>query len=131
MKTISPLAIVFLIGIQICFSQGKITDFKSLLQEVKSGGVEVVIKPLSFDPYKKDYKSHKYKYGVRICYTLNGEKKAARQDMSYKIHVKGEYTYRLAYGSKYNTNNVRITDIQYFNMDDEPKSQWPKKEDCY
>lgn len=68
---------------------------------------------------------------MRICYTVNGEKKAARQDMSYKIYSNGEFTYKLAYGLKYNTGNVKTTDIQYFNMEDEPKSQWPKQEDCF
>lgn len=132
MKKIQTLALCIILGgMQLCVAQGKITDFKSIIQDVENGGVKVIIKPLSFDPNQKDYKSFRYNYGVRICYTLNGEKKAARQDMSYDIYHKGEYHFQLAYGSKYNTTNVRITDIQYFNIDDIPESQWPEKEDCF
>lgn len=132
MKRIQILAFLLCFGgTQLCVAQGKITDFKSVIQEAEYGGVDVVIKPLAFDPNQKDYKSHQYKYGVRICYTVKGEKKSARQDMSFKIHRTGEFSYRLAYGRSYKPNDVNITDIQYFNMDDLPKSQWPKKEDCF
>lgn len=130
-KIISGLALMGLLcKPNLGFAQGKVTDFKSLIQEAEYGGVDVIIKPLSFDPNQKDYKSHQYKYGVRICYTVKGEKKSARQDMSYKIHKTGKFSYRLAYGKKYKTNDVRITDIKYFNMEDTPKSKWPTKEDC-
>ncbi|NEV93017.1 hypothetical protein G3567_02505 [Psychroflexus sp. YR1-1] len=132
MKSLNILALIlFLGGTQLCVAQGKITDFKSVIQEAEYGGVEVVIKPLAFDPSQKDYKSYKHKYGVRICYTVKGNKKAARQDMSFKIHNTGEFSYRLAYGSSYKPSDVNITDIQYFNMEDTPKSQWPRKEDCF
>lgn len=130
-KMIALLVFAFLGTSNLCYSQGKVTSFKSLIQNVESGsGVEVVITPLTFDAYKEDYKSRQYKYGVRICYTVGSEKKAARQDMSYDIHKNGKYTFRLAYSSKYTTYNVQITDIEYFNMEDDPKSQWPTKEDC-
>ena len=131
LKTISGLALMCLLCMPNAgFGQGKVTDFKSLIQEREYGGVELIITPLAFDPYKKDYKSHKYNYGVRICYTVGGEKKTARQDMSYDIHTKSKYKFTLAYGRKYNTGNVKVTNISYFDMDETPRSQWPSKEDC-
>ena len=67
-------------------------------------------------------------YGVLICYTVDGEKKVKRQDMSGDLKRKGYYENTLAYGSKARVSNVSVT---YFNMVDEPRSEWPKKEDCF
>lgn len=130
LKTISGLALMGLLWLPNSgFAQGKVTDFKSLVKQGQYGGVDVVIKPLSFDPNQKDYKSYKYSYGVRICYNVKGVKKSARQDMSFDIYKYGQSTYRLAYGA-INVNDVRITDIEYFNMEETPRNQWPSKKDC-
>ena len=67
-------------------------------------------------------------YGVLICYTLNGEKKALRQDMTYKLKTKGYYELNLSYSKTSKVGNVSVS---YFNMIDKPKSSWPKKEDCF
>lgn len=111
-------------------AQGKITDFKYTLSKV-SNGIVITIKPLAFDPYSKDYKSKKYNYGVRICYTRKGEKRAERLNMSSGINKDGEFQTKLAPGFSYEISDVKITDIQYFNIDEIPKEKWPKKEDCY
>ena len=67
-------------------------------------------------------------YGVLICYSVNGEKKAKRQDMTGDLNRKSYYESTLAYGKNAEVTGVSVT---YFNMVDEPKSDWPKKEDCY
>ena len=111
-------------------AQGKITDFKYTLSKL-SNGIVITIKPLAFDPYSKDYKSKKYNYVVRICYTRKGKKLADRLDMSDKLNKDGEYQTKLASGRSYEISDVKITDIQYFNKDEIPKDKWPKKEDCF
>lgn len=67
-------------------------------------------------------------YGVLICYTVDGERKAKRQDMTYDLKNKGYYEVALAYTEKAKVGSVSVT---YFNMVDEPKSSWPKKDKCY
>lgn len=67
-------------------------------------------------------------YGVLICYTLDGKRKALRQDMTYKLKNKGYYEVALAYNAKSKVSSVNVT---YFNMVDDPKSNWPKKDDCF
>ncbi|WP_439128084.1 hypothetical protein [Polaribacter sp.] len=67
-------------------------------------------------------------YGVLICYTVDGERKAKRQDMTYDLKNKGYYEVALAYTDKAKVGSVSVT---YFNMIDDPKSSWPKKDDCY
>ena len=67
-------------------------------------------------------------YGVLICYSINGEKKAKLLDMTYKLKNKGYYEYGLSYSSNSKVGSVSVT---YFNMVDDPESKWPKKGDCF
>ena len=67
-------------------------------------------------------------YGVLICYSINGEKKAKLLDMTYKLKNKGYYEYGLSYSSNSKVGSVSVT---YSNMVDDPASKWPKKGDCF
>ncbi|AGI26987.1 hypothetical protein MED152_16391 [Polaribacter sp. MED152] len=67
-------------------------------------------------------------YGVLICYTLDGKRKALRQDMTYKLKNNDYYEVTLAYSAKSDVSSVNVT---YFNMVDDPKTSWPKKDDCF
>lgn len=66
-------------------------------------------------------------YGVLICYEVNGEKKAARQDMTRKLADKGKYDFRLTYSTSATLSNVSV---EYFNLIDTPRSEWPEKDKC-
>ena len=67
-------------------------------------------------------------YGVLICYKVNGKQKAAKQDMTYDLKNKGKYEFGLAYGSNARVSGVSV---EYFNMLDTPKSNWPQKSKCF
>lgn len=93
------------------------------------GATKLEIKPHT----RKGNSNSKYNssygvYGVLICYKVNGNQKAARQDMTYDLKNKGKYEFGLAYG-----DNARVSgvSVQYFNMIDTPKNQWPEKNKCF
>lgn len=67
-------------------------------------------------------------YGVLICYTIDGEKRALRQDMTGSFKSKGFFETTLSYDRNSEVSSISVT---YFNMIDEPRSNWPEKEDCY
>lgn len=75
-----------------------------------------------------DYDKNSKVYGVLICYTLNGEQKAARQDMTWDLKTEGVYNFGLAYGKD---AKVSVQRVEYFNLVDEPKEDWPAKESCF
>lgn len=107
----------------------KFSQYK--LYKSPTGSTKIKITPLSrMKQVGKDESKYEKSfgvYGVLICYTLNGEKKVKRQDMTQKLKVNGFYELTLAFGNQAKVSGVRVT---YFNMIDEPKSKWPKKEDC-
>lgn len=67
-------------------------------------------------------------YGVLICYTVNGKKRAKRLDMTSDLKNKGYFESQLAIGSD---NKVEAVNVTYFNIVDIPRSEWPKEGDCY
>lgn len=121
-------ALSLLTGLSGTYAQGKIIDFKATINKHNEHDWTVVeITPAGFDPYQAENKK-KYKvYGVLICYTLNGEQKAARQDMTRQLVEKGKYTYTLSYSKNSSVGNISI---EYFDAT-QPASTYPKKSSCY
>lgn len=111
----------------------KIIQFSQYkLYKSKTGSTKIKIQPHTRSTQvgkdESKYQRSSGVYGVLICYTLNGEKKAKRQDMTYKLKTKGYYELTLSYSKTSKVGNVSVS---YFNMIDQPKSSWPKKEDCF
>lgn len=104
----------------------EITGFKTLTFNNEYGNFRLKITPNTFDGTKPKITKSSGVYGVRICYTQNGVKKAVLQDMTYKIVTNKEFIY----GGWGSGKGVKITDITFFRADKTPKDQWPKKSDC-
>ncbi|MAD96388.1 MAG: hypothetical protein CMB99_03580 [Flavobacteriaceae bacterium] len=102
------------------------------LYKSNTGSTKIKIEPLArMKNVGKDESKYEKSfgvYGVLICYSLNGERKAKRQDMTSKLKQKGYFELTLAFGNKAKVSGVSVS---YFNMIDEPKSSWPKKGDCF
>jgi len=124
MKKISIL-LVFLATIS-CANAQEITGFKTLTFNNEYGNFRLKITPNTFDGTKPKITKSSGVYGVRICYTQNGVKKAALQDMTYKIVTNEEFIY----GGWGSGKGVRVTDISFFRIDKTSKENWPKKSDC-
>lgn len=108
----------------------KIVQF-SQYRIVKSeyGATKIQIRPHT----RKGNSNSKYNssfgvYGVLICYKVDGKQKAARQDMTYDLKNKGKYEFGLAYSKNSKVSGVSV---QYFNMVDTPKNNWPQKSKCF
>lgn len=74
--------------------------------------------------YQKNYNV----YGVLICYTVNGKKRAKRLDMTSDLKNNGYFESQLGTGSD---NKIEAVNVTYFNIVDIPRSEWPKKNDCF
>jgi len=122
-KFLIPLVLLF----SLSASAQKIVEFNHRVYQNEYGNPNIEIKP-AITTNESGYGAEQKVYGVRICYTLNGKKKVARQDMTYQLHKKGVFTYGLGYSK---TAKVTVTDIVYFNIvDEKDESKWPKKEEC-
>lgn len=111
----------------------KIIQFSQYkLYKSKTGATKIKIQPhtkstrVGTDESK--YQKGSGVYGVLICYTLNGVKRAKRQDMTYALKTKGYYELTLSYSRNGKVGGVSVS---YFNMIDTSKDKWPKKEDCF
>ena len=104
----------------------EITDFKTETFNNEYGNLRLKIIPNTFDATKPKITKTSGVYGVRICYTQKGVKKAAVQDMTYKIVNNGVFEY----GGWGSGKGVDITDITFFRADKMPREDWPTKEDC-
>ena len=116
----------FLITISTLSYAQEITGFKTETYKNEYGNFRLKVIPNTFDGTRPKITKTKGVYGIRICYTLNGVKKADLIDMTYNIVTKGVYEY----GSWGSGNGVKITDITFFRADKTPKEKWPKKRDC-
>lgn len=132
-NTVKLIIIVFGLFVFNNLSAQKIIQFSQYkIVKSKYGTTKIEIKPhtrsTNVGKNESKYNSNFGIYGVLICYSVNGEKKAARQDMTSDLKKYGVYDFTLAYGSKVEVSNVSVT---YFNMVDKPKSNWPEKGDCF
>ncbi|NBC58652.1 MAG: hypothetical protein GVY05_10280 [Bacteroidetes bacterium] len=107
----------------------KIVEFSQYkIVENEYGNKYLEIQPHSrVSPSDPKYNRNTGVYGVLICYEVNGKQKAARQDMTYKLANKGKYSFYLC-GSSSRLGNVSV---EYFNLKDLPKNQWPEKSKCF
>ncbi len=124
MKKINTL-LVILATISLARAQ-EITGFKTLTFNNEYGNFRLKITPNTFDASKSKITKTSGVYGVRICYTQNGVKKGALQDMTYKIVTNEEFIY----GGWGSGKGVEVTDISFFRIDKTSKENWPKKSDC-
>lgn len=104
----------------------EIKGFKTEMYKNEYGNLRLKVTPNTFDGTKPEIIKTSGVYGVRICYTQNGVKKAVLQDMTYKIVTKGEFEY----GGWGSGKGVEVTNITFFRADKTLKEQWPKKSDC-
>lgn len=122
----SLLTLLFTLVIGFTVEAQEITGFKTETFTNEYGNYRLKIIPNTFDGTKPKITKTSGVYGVRICYTQNGVKKAAVQDMTYKIVNNGVYEY----GGWGSGKGVDITDITFFRADKMPREDWPTKEDC-
>ena len=130
LKTTLLIVIISFLGLNIINAQ-KIIQFSEYKILETQSNTKIKIQPhtrsTKVGEDESRYEKSSGVYGVLICYTLNGEKKAKRQDMTSDLKRKGYYESTLAFGKA----KVSGISVSYFNMIDQPKSEWPKKEDCY
>ena len=130
MRTIK---IIFLLALSFGYIQNaqaqKIVEFSQYkIIEDQYGKKIIEIKPHTrINNSDPKYNKSSGVYGVLICYQLDGVKKAARQDMTRKLANDGVYTYTLNYTSSTTVSNISV---EYFNLLDSPKSEWPEKDEC-
>ncbi|RZS90502.1 hypothetical protein [Aquimarina brevivitae] len=115
--------------------QGKAQKINSFSEykiiESEYGGKKIRITPHSkttnVGKDESKYQKNWSVYGVLICYTVDGKKKVKRQDMTFDLKKQGYYETILTYGDNASLGVVSVT---YFNMVEQPKEDWPKKESC-
>lgn len=130
-KLILATAVLFLFTISSIHAQ-KIIQFSEYKIIKTDSNTKIKIQPHTRSTRvgedESSYDRSSGVYGVLICYTVDGEKMAKRQDMTSDLKRKGFYESTLAYGKKAKVSSISVT---YFNMVDEPKSDWPVKDNCY
>ncbi|NHN24844.1 hypothetical protein FIA58_004060 [Flavobacterium jejuense] len=124
MKKISTLLLI-LVTISFANAQ-EITGFKTETFFNEYGNFRLKITPNTFDATKSKITKTKGVYGIRICYTQNGAKKAVLRDMTSKIVTNAEFIY----GEWGSGKGIKVTDITFFRADKITKEQWPSKSDC-
>ena len=103
-----------------------ITDFRSNVKKDESGRVIFEAVPSAWDMYRPANTKTWKVWGVLICYTVDGKRKALRQDITPGIMRDGKYTIPLSYSRSATVRNI---EAEYFEVGD-PESSWPTKESC-
>lgn len=129
-KLILPCLTLFLFNMSFGQKITQFSEYKIIKDQYESTKIKITphVRHKTIGENESKYESPYGVYGVLICYTVNGQKKAKRQDMSSDLKSKGYYETTLGYGSKAKVSSVSVS---YFNMIDIPKKDWPKKEECF
>lgn len=68
-------------------------------------------------------------YGLLVCYTYKGVKKALHQDLTYDFAKKGEREVFL--GMSASKANIVINSVLFYRRALTAKNEYPKKTDCF
>ena len=105
------------------------TSFEYTLGYNEYNNFRLFAKPIAFDASRSPETRTSGVYGIRICYTLKGEKKAYRGDMTRKIVQNGVYEYSFSMAT-IKEEDITNLNVKFF-MATEEKENWPSKDDCY
>ena len=105
------------------------TSFEYTLGYNEYKNFRLFVKPIAFDMSRTPETQTSGVYGVRICYTLKGEKKAYRGDITRKIVQDGVYTFSFSAAS-ITEDDISNLSVEFF-MATDPRDTWPSKDDCY
>lgn len=106
-----------------------ITNVKTLLIENEYGNARLVITPNTYDMTATKPTKLTGVYGLLVCYTYKGVKKALHQDLTYDFAKKGEK--ELFLGMSATKANIVINSVLFYRRDLTAKKEYPKKTDCF
>ena len=105
------------------------TSFEYTLEYNEYNNLRLFVKPIAFDASRSPETRTSGVYGIRICYSLKGEKKAYRGDMTRKIVQDGVYTYSFS-AATLTKEDISNLNIEFFMATDD-RENWPSKDECY
>jgi len=124
----SLLLLLLIIGFSSLKAQYA-TSFEYKLDYNEYNNLRLFVKPIAFDAYRSPETRTSGVYGIVICYTLKGEKKAYRGDMTRKIVQDGVYDFSFSMAS-IKEEDITNLSVKFF-MATAPRENWPSKDDCY
>lgn len=129
MKNTIKLFLLMLFVAPQFLSAQSITNVKTLLIENQYGNARLMITPNTFDMAATKPTKLAGVYGLLVCYTYKGVKKALHQDLTYDFAKKGEK--ELFLGMSATKANIVINSVLFYRRDLTDKNKYPKKTDCF
>ncbi|SDR89945.1 hypothetical protein SAMN05216503_1322 [Polaribacter sp. KT25b] len=129
MKNLIKLFILMLFVAPQFLSAQSITNVKTLLIENEYGNARLKVTPNTYDMTATKPTKLSGVYGLLVCYTYKGVKKALHQDLTYDFAKKGEK--ELFLGMSATKANIVINSALFYRRDLTAKKDYPKKTDCF
>ncbi|MDP5104982.1 MAG: hypothetical protein NWQ31_02290 [Polaribacter sp.] len=126
--TIKLFLLMLFVAPQFLSAQS-ITNVKTLLIENQYGNARLMVTPNTYDMTATKPTKLSGVYGLLVCYTYKGVKKALHQDLTYDFAKKGEK--ELFLGMSATKANIIINSVLFYRRDLTAKNEYPKKTDCF